>query len=435
MKWSSHADRRVVEAVIASFRDSADRAWDRLCNFSDRDWERSYYWLDASGLALYFLDHVTKLGIEGALPGTVLSRLQQNHADNKLRSAWLFGEFAAINHSFQEAGIVYANLKGFSLSPESCPDPTLRCQLDLDFLVDGRYLKLCQSILAESGYKLTAATETTWEFKAGSSELVRMEDHYKVKPQRSVELHFASTSHRVGAPIRDERLDRLAHRTWNGVTFPALSDGDLFVGQALHVFGHLRGASTRLAWLLEYRQHVLARRNDERFWDEVLERSARHPQASIGIGLVTLLTSQIFGINSPSGLDSWTLESLPASVGRWAEMYGRQALLADFPGTKLYMILEDQLALNDGSWRAKRRRSLMPLHRAPRIVDAGPSDTFWKLLRRESYQIHFVLFRLRFHLVEGLRYLRESRRWKKQMDCTRDRRPVGVSKESILTKG
>jgi len=434
MKWSSHADRRVVEAVVASFRDSADRAWDRLCIFSQHDWARSYHWLDASGLALYFLDHIKKLGIEGALPDPVLARLHQNHADNKLRSAWLFGEFAAINQSFQQAGVVYCNVKGFSLSPESCPDPTLRCQLDLDFLVDGRYLTLCQSILAESGYKLTAATETTWEFKAGASELVRIEDHYKVKPQRSVELHFASTSHGVGAPIRDERLDRLTYRTWNGVTFPALSDGDLFVGQALHVFGHLRGSSTRLAWLLEYRHNVLAHSNDERFWDEVLERSARHPQAPIGIGLVTLLTSQIFGIDSPSGLDSWTLESLPVPVARWAEIYGRQALLADFPGTKLYMILEDQLALNDSSWRARRRRSLLPLHRAPRIVHPGPGDTFWKLIRGEFNQMRFVLFRVRFHVVEGLRYLRESRRWKKQMDCTQNRSPVGVSKESILTK-
>jgi len=434
MKWSARADRRVVEAVVASFRDSADSAWDRLRVFSDRDWVRSYHWLDSSGLALYFLSRLRELRVEGALPDSVLARLNQNHADNRMRSASLFAEFSAINQSFQQAGIVYANLKGFSLSPESCPDPTLRCQLDLDFLVDGHQLDVCKSILAESGYRLAAATDTAWEFKAGSSELTRIEDHYKARPQRSVELHFASATHGLPSPIRDERLDRLTARTWNGVTFPALSDGDLFVGQALHVFGHLRGACTRPAWLLEYRHHVSLHRNDERFWDEVLERSARHPQAPIGIGLVTLLTSQLFGIESPSRLDSWTLDNLPAPVTRWAERYGRQAILADFPGTKLYMILEDQLAPAGSDWQSKRRNSLLPLHRVPRIVHAGPNETFGKWLRRHLYQARFILFRLRFHVVEGLRYAYESRRWKKHLNGTQARMPGRVSKESILTK-
>jgi len=419
--------------VVASFSDSADCAWDRLSVISHREWVRSYHWLDASGLALYFLDRLKTLGVEGALPDSVLARLNQNHADNKVRSASLFAEFTEINRSFQQAGIVFANLKGFTLSPESCPDPTLRCQLDLDFLVDGGQLNLCKSILAQSGYRLAAATATVWEFKAGSSELVRIEDHYKARPQRSVELHFASTSHRASAPIRDERLDRLAERTWNGVSFPALSDGDLFVGQALHVFGHVRSACTRPAWLLEYRHHVSSRRNDEHFWDEVVERSARHAEAPVGIGLVTLLTSQLFGIESPGRLDSWTLDNLPASVRRWAEQYGRRALLAGFPGTKLYMILEDELA-KGGGWRGWKRKSLLPLHRAPRIVLASKNDTLWKWFQREFYQARFVLFRIRFHAVEGVRYLRESRRWKKQLNKTQDPIAVRVSKESILTK-
>jgi len=30
-------------------------------------------------------------------------------------------------------------------------------------------------------------------------------------------------------------------------------------------------------------------------------------------------------------------------------------------------------------------------------------------------QLHFILFRLRFHIVEGLRYLYESARWRQHI--------------------
>ena len=63
-------------------------------------------------------------------------------------------EFASLNQSFQRAGLAYVNLKGFSLSPESCPRPELRCQQDFDFLLDGTQLDLCRRILSKTGYEL-----------------------------------------------------------------------------------------------------------------------------------------------------------------------------------------------------------------------------------------------------------------------------------------
>ncbi len=414
MRWSAPADKRVVDAVVATFCDSAERSRERLAVFKYRDWARTYYWLDASGMALYFLDELQTLGIEDALPAEVLARLRQNLADNQMRSSAVFTEFTEINRAFQQAGILYSNLKGFTLSPESCPNPVLRCQLDLDFLVDGRHLELCKKILAKAGYRLTAATGTVWEFKAGSSELASIEDHYKPKPQRSVELHFAASALDGCSPLRDERLDRLRLHFLNGIAFPALSVGDLFVGQALHLFGHLRSACTRLAWLLEYKRHVSVRYGDQEFWREVEECSQTQPQAPIAIGLVTLLSSQIFAGRTPDLLESWTLERLPAAVRLWVEHYGRRALLADFPGTKLYLLLEDELARGDSSWQKKKCASLLPLHRVPTIVYAGPDDNVLKWLRREVYQTRFVLFRLRFHVLEGLRYMIEFTRWKRQ---------------------
>lgn len=36
-------------------------------------------------------------------------------------------------------------------------------------------------------------------------------------------------------------------------------------------------------------------------------------------------------------------------------------------------------------------------------------------LARYRLQLHFILLRLRFHIVEGLRYALESRRWRREM--------------------
>jgi hypothetical protein len=420
MKWSNPADVRVVEAVVASFRDSAERSQERFSAIGQRAWDLSYFWLDASGLALYFLNRLETLAIEDSIPVATLKRLEQNLSDNRRRSHAMFAEFASVNRMFQAAGVDYANLKGFTLSPESCPIPALRRQLDFDFLVDGSQLERCREVLAEGGYVLTATTAQTWEFKADTSELGGMKNFYKPKLQRSVELHFASSS--TDAPSRDERLDRVALRSWDGFTFPALPPSEQFVGQALHLFGHVCSASTRPSWILEYKNHVSCYYNDQDFWQRVAESSRRHHRGPIAIGVASLLSSRLFGCETPALLDEWTLDRLPPSVRLWTERYGSRAVLADFPGTKLYMLLLDELERGDEtrSSRTQKRRRLVPLNRPLRIVYASPNDNLWRRLRKELYQVRYVFLRLRFHVVEGIRYLVETMRWKHQLGAIED---------------
>jgi hypothetical protein len=423
MTWSGRASKKVVEAVAAAFRDSADESSRRLSGLRASEWQRSYHWLDASGMALYFLDKVESLHLEGALPAATLERLRGNMADNRKRSSTMFAEFAALNQSFQDAGLVYANLKGFTLSPESCPRPELRCQLDFDFLVDGNQLNLCRNLLSKTGYELDAATADVWEFKAGSSELTSIKDHYRTRPQRCVELHFASSQAPPHLPFRDSRLERLSRHSWGGLTFPALAPADQFIAQAMHIFKHLCSACTRLSWLLEYQHHVAVRYQDQSFWNDVRDLAATQRQAWIGIGLTTLLASKIFGAETPPQLEEWTSARLPAGVRLWAEQYGEESILADFPGTKLYLLLQEELRGNHDSWKQTKRSKLLPLQPPPRILPIAADDDLWKRIRSEAYQLRFVLFRFRFHVVEGFRYLIEASRWKRRLAASRQYKP------------
>ena len=435
MRWSVKGERRVVEAVIAAFNDSTDstnRLHQLLSTASYGDWVRSYHWLDASGMVLYFLARLEELNLQDALPLGTLRRFQQNMADNRSRTASMFTEFVALNHAFNQAGILFCNLKGFTLSPNSCPDPTLRCQLDFDFLVDGSQLELCSQILAQTGYGLMGSTNTVWEFKAGASELARIEDHYKAKPQRSIEIHFAASD--THGPTRDPKLDRLSWREWERHSFPTLAPVDQFVGQALHLFGHLCGSSTRIAWLLEYRRNVLSHYGDQAFWESVRECAGSDRQTEIAIGLSTLLAFQLFGGEAPSQLNHWTLERLPAEVKLWAECYGLRSLFAGFPGTKLYLLLRDALRGDDVSWQKEKRSNLLPLRRAPRIVHTSPEDGLKKRIRTELYQLRFVLFRLRFHVVEGLRYVIEAHRWRRRLAALRNVAPHSMTDNPYPTQ-
>ncbi|HEY2000960.1 MAG TPA: hypothetical protein VGG80_01515, partial [Acidobacteriaceae bacterium] len=60
-------------------------------------------------------------------------------------------------------------------------------------------------------------------------------------------------------------------------------------------------------------------------------------------------------------------------------------------------------------------KALLPLSLPPLIVHATANETLSMRHRRYRTQIGFILFRLRFHAVEGFRYLRELPRWQQRL--------------------
>jgi hypothetical protein len=217
----------------------------------------------------------------------------------------------------------------------------------------------------------------------------------------------------ASVPGRPSLLERVDRRELHGAVMPVLSPVDLFLGQGLHVYKHVCSEFSRTAHLLEFRRHVLARRNDNAFWSDLQSIATENPRASLGLGVVTLLLTSVMGDFAPEGLTNWTVRRLPASARLWVELYGHRAVIGRFPGSKLYLLLQQELEAAGVPARRSLRQALLPSRLPPPVIRAFPNESLSVRLGRYRMQIHFVLSRLRFHIVEGIRYRWELRRWRR----------------------
>ena len=401
-------EQRTREAVLLAFCDPIPDECSRLLDLSARDWSKLLRWLDLSGLALYFLDRLVELDLSDLLPPAVFTRLHLNLIDNSERTKGMINQSFAIQRDFLAAGLSYANLKGLSLWPDSVPRPELRSQFDLDFLVAEHSAPGARRILEDRGYRLYAISGRSWEFKLNERPGLSLKHLYKNLPSFSVELHIDSPGHGTSS-----QLDRLEWRELYGMKVPVLSPVDLLLGQGLHAYKHVCGEFMRAAHLQEFRRHVLARKNDGAFWNELERAAGDNPRARMGLGVVTLLITRVMGEFAPAELTRWSVNSLSRPVQLWVETYGHRIVFGSYPGSKLYLLLQREL--EGVGARAKRsiRRTLLPSHLPPLVIRAFPNETWSVRIRRYSMQFAFVLSRFRFHLVEGIRFGVEVRRWRR----------------------
>jgi hypothetical protein len=397
-------------AILQSFSQPFPEDCLRLRYLSSTEWHRLLRWLDTSGLALYFLDRMAELRLSHLLPPAVLTRLEKNLAENSERTRDLMAESCSIQREFQDAGLSYAALKGFSLCPVSVPKPELRSQLDLDFLVAEGSADTARQILEQRAYHLHAVSGRSWEFKNSSPSGRSIADLYKPTAYRCVELHLE-----YDRSDQPPLLARAELRDFCGVSMPVLSGADLFLGQALHLFKHVSSEFWRTAHLLELHRHIVARRHDANFWRSVRSIAGEAPRTIFGLGIVMYLTECVIGDRPPDGLTCWTVELLPQRARQWVESYGRRSAFSDFPGSKLYLLLQRELESAGVPRKRSLRQSLLPLRLPPPIAVVPANESRSGRIHRRRAQIRFVLFRMRFHIFEGFRYFWESLRWGRQV--------------------
>jgi hypothetical protein len=414
---SQNRSVRLKNAVLVSFFEPANKIVQSLEAFSESDWRKALLWLDISGLALYFHDRLTALGLQECLPHVILERLQLNLAQNRERTRALFDEAVVISHALKKESVSFALLKGFTLPSEVVPDTVLRCQMDIDILVRESDAIVARNILLGFGYIQDSIKGLEWAFVTGTDKAMSMKSLYKTRPQRMVELHLLPAGGEGASPTAEDRLARAQLRSFPGIELPVLSPADLFVQQAIHVFKHLCSEHTRAVWLVEYWRHVEARHGNPAFWREVKSIAEREPAAEVAIGAVTQMSTQLFSQPAPEELSWWTADRLSPAVRLWIELYGRRILLADPPGSKFYLFLRRQIHAGAGTPRARWYRSLLPFHWWPgRITHGRAEENLGARITRYRIEANFVLRRLRFHMRTSIPYVLESRRWRRMAE-------------------
>ena len=379
-----------------------------LQKLSRSEWKQVLQWLDYSGVALYFFDRFRHSGSIDLLPHWMHDRLQLSLDENIARTRSQIEESAAIQQEFQRLGIHYSVIKGISLWPHSVPDPVLRSQLDLDFLVAEESADTARNVLERRGYRLYAASDRSLEFKCNEQLGMSVKDLYKDLRSWSVELHVEPT-----ATGNHSRLDRLEWRELFGMRMPTLSSVDIFLGQGLHVHKNVCAEFLRSAHVWEFRNAVLSRRHDAAFWKAVRIAAIDNRSVAIRLGVVLLLITEALGESAPDSLTGWTVPLVPAAARMWIRRYGHRSVLGRFPGSKRYLLL--QKALHDAGVTPRRHsvESLIPTRLPPPIIRPLQNESSVTRILRNWMQFKFIAHRLRFHLIAGFDYWHESQLWAK----------------------
>jgi hypothetical protein len=398
-----------------SFRDeSSPVPWN---SFGKREWEHALAWLDLSGLAVYFLDAVSRSNGRDALPSEVRTGLEERAGDNRRRTAGIVQELRLLSDSFTEAGVNYALLKGISLAPDYCPDPALRTQYDHDVLVDASSLKSAEGVLQSLGYRRKNANNTTVLLYRRPDPELRFsktsEALYSSRFGRSVELHLTlweEGEEQIRLDLPGDFMDRRQARRWDGVDYMALSDEDCLVFQVLHAFRHILRNWCRLSIFLEIASFLNRRSSDAAFWHRAAQRiqSIRWaPEASL---VIFNIADQLFGAQIPGELRTALRTPLSPALNLWIEQYGQRSALSNFRRDKSSLFLHREFVDSPSAWSSIVRRRLFPIqrpHRPPAVVF---QRGFSRAGKRWMEWVH-ALRRARFHALSGLQYFLKYPRW------------------------
>jgi hypothetical protein len=412
-----------VEYVVGFLSFSPDHR-DRLNaieKFSRREWKHALQWLDDAGLAFYFLQRIKDANASALVPPEVLSRVERNFAANQLRVDDMSHRFDAINKNFNDAGVHYAVIKGFSLVPQFCPYAPLRHQADFDYLVDDHSLPAACRVLIAAGYssqKSPSRNHSIFIIPGGSPS--RGDEQYSPQAPHTVELHTDMLdSKMLRLPPIPSLFSVAQARTchWNGFVFPAQADENAFLLQVLHACNHFFSQWIRMSCLFEIGYFLHRRTSDTELWSGIEQRVGDSAVLREFVVLVTEVATRLFGAPLPKLIQGWSARVRPGPRA-WLEHYARNWAFdglpvynfSFFPHSKLALFLHDQYKSESRPQQAEHRNepSASRLSRMASSIKNDPS----LILNAGWWRSQHLIRRTAFHALAEVRYLCEIPRWR-----------------------
>ena len=389
--------------------------------FTDRQWQHVQLWLDDAGLAFYFLQKLKETNSTAILPPTVLSRLERNFASNQGRVEAMSFRFNAINERFDDAGVRYEVVKGFSLVPEFCPDASLRYQADFDYLISDESLPAARRILVEAEYNSqNSISDKEFGFVTPGAKPCRGDGQYSLQAPHAVELHtdlWDNEMHGLEAIPKLFSLGQPRMQHWNGFSFPAQTDADAFLLQVLHACRHVFTQWIRLSNLFEIGYFLNRRWADTDLWLKVEKRAGENVIVREFVAIVGELTRQLFAAPLPDVIQKWAA-GMRRKSRVWIERYARDWALCElpayefclFPRSKLVLFLQQQYrsSSTEPDARPKNNSASSRLSRITSSLWLKPS----LLLNPEWRQTNKLIRRSIFYALAEARYFCEIPRWR-----------------------
>ena len=437
-------------ADFLSFSRQTSGAVEELRRFSLGQWEQTLTWLHNAGLALYFLQKLRDAGAAGLVPMSVLSRLEKNRTANQQRVVHMAEQFRCLNQSFDNAGVKFAVIKGFSLIPQFCRDACLRHQADFDYLVDDRSLPAAQRVVEGFGYSMKKRSAEEFVFAMPSARIpATVDELYCARAPHAVELHLTMWDSELhGVPLARPRfhVDRTIFHHWQGLVFPVLDEEDAFLLQVIHVLHHIFTYWVRMSSLLEVGYFLNQRAHDSQLWNRIEARVGDDLVLREFAVVVTEIAAQFCGAPIPPTVRIWGYELRPA-VRVWIDTYARRCDFGSdplrrfnfFPCTKLILFLHQQYLPEAKSRRRLTLFRLLPFKRSVGTEHSTNNQPSFPRQWRRLYRRQHLFRRLIFHLTAGLRYAWEIPRWRRLNRIARhlaplEGREVGAGDISLIRK-
>jgi len=409
---------RIVESM--SSHGARDQVYEEMKQFSAAEWKQTLWWLSGSGLPHYLLARLQHSYRESVLPPAIYAILSQNLSANQQRVDIMAEELASLTSRLSDVGVNCAVVRGFELAPEYCSNLWLRTWYTHEYVVSAEQLKSASRVVEQAGYPFRQCGFRGEYYFAvpGLRSPSKLEDAYSAAFPRIVVLHSQIWDHNgtgIDVPVPYDLLLRTVSRSSHGVCFPTLAEDDLLAVTLIDTFARVLSYWCKLSWLLEISYFLQVMRSDDIFWGNFYRRIADCGKLPQIADFLFSLCASVFDAVLPEIVRD-RISGLNPALALWSRHYGKQWALAEYPGSKLSLLVQRELIGDRGAWKRMSRQKLFPLSPARGMPSGNVARTTKR--RQVTGKISRLLGRIRFHGPATYAYLRELPRWKRILNQT-----------------